>query len=859
MKKLLLSLAAGSLALMAYAGTTWDFAGTVYNVDTLYHVTVGPGMTTTALRLEGAQSGVNNTIKNNVVYTTVDLTNPDLELRGVTAQDVLGKVETVLSMGDRKNKAGNGQYIAGVNGDFFGGSPASLCGHAVVDGQLVNTATDAGWLAIASHVVVNGAKDVQITENLSIAGGNVLVDGVLSSPMTVIAGCPLIVDNGVPVSDDYIASHNGPGHFTSNQARTAIGYNRDRSKLVMLVVDKFTVNSATDDRAIFKASTGFAMKRMGQLMANLGCYRAMACDGGGSSQLYNKELGIRNSPYGMANGYLRPVANGFFAVSTTPVDNNVTSIEVLQKNVRLTSGQKFTPTVYGYNKYGVLVNRNVKDFTLEAASPVGTVNGITLTAGTGKYSTNVVVTAGNAKCSVAVYVNGGGTYVETADDIPTPALPYTPDAPMGDGEVKVKLSEQWKFVNGLLNDGWDDTAPDWASADAIKSKPCPRFATSYDGRLYTIDMTTMSIAEFSRDGVMTPRYRLPALTGSIGGVDDYYGCAISSDDAGNFLIGHYFTKGESFYVWSVYSPRSGKIKHFEFPMKGNTAGRIDCVGRVVGDLTENAYVFVAPSYDGGVFQKGNMLHFTGDGDVDNISAVNEFTPLTWLSNRTGSYCQSIFGSPEVIASLPYTQDAILCYSKSDGFSQYSCAFYGYQNGVISANYGAGWANYAGTSGFDVFTLGGKLYYAMNYVDAADYSDNKSPMDIIVVDQKLNEVARWKNPDYKSNAGYSSIIARQLTDNAVELYVYNCAGSRTGSDTSGAAAGACLRLWNEGHESDFANAPSGVEDAIIDSAISVDDTDSAPVYYNLQGVEVRNPSAGIYIVRRGTRVTKEYIR
>lgn len=48
--------------------------------------------------------------------------------------------------------------------------------------------------------------------------------------------------------------------------------------------------------------------------------------------------------------------------------------------------------------------------------------------------------------------------------------------------------------------------------------------------------------------------------------------------------------------------------------------------------------------------------------------------------------------------------------------------------------------------------------------------------------------------------------------------------------------------------------SGVEDVTVDE----DDADVAPVYYNLQGVRVDNPSAGIYIVRRGNKTTKEYV-
>lgn len=42
-------------------------------------------------------------------------------------------------------------------------------------------------------------------------------------------------------------------------------------------------------------------------------------------------------------------------------------------------------------------------------------------------------------------------------------------------------------------------------------------------------------------------------------------------------------------------------------------------------------------------------------------------------------------------------------------------------------------------------------------------------------------------------------------------------------------------------------------------IESDDSDAAPVYYNLQGVRVDTPSAGMYIVVRGNKVTKEVVR
>jgi hypothetical protein len=46
--------------------------------------------------------------------------------------------------------------------------------------------------------------------------------------------------------------------------------------------------------------------------------------------------------------------------------------------------------------------------------------------------------------------------------------------------------------------------------------------------------------------------------------------------------------------------------------------------------------------------------------------------------------------------------------------------------------------------------------------------------------------------------------------------------------------------------------SGVENIKVEEAV-------APVYYNLQGVKVANPSNGIYIVKRGAKVAKEYVK
>ena len=53
--------------------------------------------------------------------------------------------------------------------------------------------------------------------------------------------------------------------------------------------------------------------------------------------------------------------------------------------------------------------------------------------------------------------------------------------------------------------------------------------------------------------------------------------------------------------------------------------------------------------------------------------------------------------------------------------------------------------------------------------------------------------------------------------------------------------------------DMNRALAGIEETVIDNK------DTEKTYYNLQGIEVKNPSNGVYIVKSGKTVTKEYIK
>ncbi|MDD2961123.1 MAG: phosphodiester glycosidase family protein [Muribaculaceae bacterium] len=113
-----------------------------YQVDTLFHATVGPGTTQTSLLLSGAGNL-------RVFYLTIDLTNPTLSIRTVCATDKVAGNETTSGMAIRKTTAG-ATYFGGVNGDFFStsgtttsgsskvGTPTAAC---IVDGEIYKTSS----------------------------------------------------------------------------------------------------------------------------------------------------------------------------------------------------------------------------------------------------------------------------------------------------------------------------------------------------------------------------------------------------------------------------------------------------------------------------------------------------------------------------------------------------------------------------------------------------------------------------------------------------------------------------------------------------------------------------------------------
>lgn len=289
-----------------------------------------------------------------------------------------------------------------------------------------------GNMKIPEDGYVLSAHGLAIDQIMNLKKGDIVksfigisADGRQARIKELIAGFPFILIEGmVQPTPGY------PEHLANREPRTAVGFNHDKSRLIMLVVDGRKAGG----------SAGVTQNMLAQFMYRLGCAQAMNFDGGGSSTMYIRPLGVRNVPSSSSldpnrkEGEPRVVVNALFAVSKAPADNSITAIEIREKRLDLATGQTFTPTVYGYNQYGTLVDTDVHGFTCCIAPEIATTSGSTITGMPGNYRGDLTVTYGCASYSIPVFLNGGnGEYVnssvddiEADTDLNLPAVYYTP-------------------------------------------------------------------------------------------------------------------------------------------------------------------------------------------------------------------------------------------------------------------------------------------------------------------------------------------------------------------------------------------------------------------------------------------------
>ena len=261
-------------------------------------------------------------------------------------------------------------------------APSTSGATPITADEVVISAKGAEKAAIISSLKVGD----EITYNCNIA----LQDYGISPDIKECSGGDVVILKRGDVIYEAIRFINGRD---SNNPRTMFGYNEDRSKMVWCLVDGRGV------------STGCTYPEGADLMKLIGCYDAVNVDGGGSSSMYLEAFGIVNHP---SDGKERAVSNGMFAVLNAPEDNNIAEIKFADWTVKSPKYGNYTPVIYGYNKYGLLIDTNVEGFTLSCPQELGQIinDGATLFAN-GDGSHLLTATYGDAQANIVVTIGGG--------------------------------------------------------------------------------------------------------------------------------------------------------------------------------------------------------------------------------------------------------------------------------------------------------------------------------------------------------------------------------------------------------------------------------------------------------------------
>lgn len=175
-----------------------------------------------------------------------------------------------------------------------------------------------------------------------------------------------------------------------NYPMSMAGFSEDQNKFVLASISRGGPNN----------STGINYPEAADLMRFLGCHNAVNFDGGGSTTMYAAPIGVVSF---LQYGTERPVGNGLFLAMDTPKDSEVTSIRTADHVVNIPYLATYKPIIYGYNKYGQLVDMNVGDFSIDANENFDVKNNYIIADKAGTFA--LAISKGEMHTSVTVNVS----------------------------------------------------------------------------------------------------------------------------------------------------------------------------------------------------------------------------------------------------------------------------------------------------------------------------------------------------------------------------------------------------------------------------------------------------------------------
>ncbi len=287
-----------------------------------------------------------------------------------------------------------------------------------------------------------------------------------------------------------------------------------------------------------------------------------------------------------------------------------------------------------------------------------------------------------------------------------------------------------------------------------------RCATGYNGVIYALDKGTGTVYSIVGDEVK----EFAKVDVNHGDNADHVSTAITTDDAGNIIIG--YANGDFFAnavrALAIIPAGGGDVIYtapLEFP-EGYTPGRCDVFGRIVGDVLseEGAYFFLGG--DGAGKTAACFYAANGEFTAEEYASAEYKNALTSMNTVVPPF--STFA--EVADCDPIYNAGVMTPWNASGPEIIVDA--------VAQNVGRpeGLA-YSAVPGADVFTYEGKTYYVIPYTRTA----GKRSGDFVIYDEDLNILFKTENTatdEFISggflNGGCLTVHPVAGTDNKFEL-------------------------------------------------------------------------------------------
>lgn len=230
------------------------------------------------------------------------------------------------------------------------------------------------------------------------------------------------------------------GYNSQVYSRCAYGNSDNGNTMYVIVIDK--------SGDYYGVSAGCTTTVMCHIMKHFGCENLVNVDAGGSAQMFI-EGAIANTT---TEGTPRAVANGMLVYNIAPEDDQVVRLEFDEYTLQSPIFASYQPKILAYNKYGALINKDFKDFTLSCDAQLGQCEGNTFHAAGVPFVGELTASVGDVKVSKTMTVLPAEIAIESKNIL----IDGTRTYPMG---VKANIGKiQYSYDPSRLDWSVDDTS-----------------------------------------------------------------------------------------------------------------------------------------------------------------------------------------------------------------------------------------------------------------------------------------------------------------------------------------------------------------------------------------------------------------